>query len=81
MIYVDDGSGAVDGRESQAGLPVPGIRILVDSADPELVVPNYGDFVMVEGIAAYEPAPLGAYATVRQILFPKLTIIAPVGTY
>lgn len=69
IIYVDDGSGCDDGRDGVAG-----IRILVPD-DPNFIAPSYGDYVMVEGISAYETISGGSYANVRQILYPQFTIV------
>ena len=76
VVYVDDGSGATDGRELVDGLPVPGIRVLIDAGDPLAIVPNFGDYVMLEGIAGYESTTTGSYPNVRKIIYPSLTVLA-----
>ena len=76
IVYVDDGSGAIDGRELSDGSPIPGIRVVIDAADPFAIVPNYGDYVLLEGIAGYESITGGSYADARQILQTTLTIIS-----
>jgi len=75
IVYVDDGSGAVDGRESSSSGPLPGIRCLINASDPNPVVPDLGDYVMLEGIAGYETLSTGSYHNVRKILYPTLTIL------
>lgn len=77
ILYVDDGSGVVDGRESSAGALIPGIRFVLDGLDPNLVTPGMGDYLMVEGIAGYEAITAGSYPNVRRILNPTFTILAP----
>ena len=90
IVYVDDGSGAADGRDLISGLPVPGIRVLIDANDLEAYVPNFGDYVMLEGIAGYEPAtwwtlepgtpPVPLFhdlgTKVRQIMSPTIEVLA-----
>jgi hypothetical protein len=76
VVYIDDGSGAIDGRESADGTPYPGIRVLIDASSLNPVVPSYNDYVMLEGIAGYEDITTGAYATVRQIMHPTISILA-----
>lgn len=76
VVYVDDGSGAIDGREMSDGVPYPGIRVLIDASDPAAVIPSFGDYLMLEGIAGYENITTGAYPTVRQIMYPTITVVA-----
>jgi hypothetical protein len=76
IVYVDDGSGAVDGRETSDGVPYPGIRVLIDASDPAAVIPSFGDYLLLEGIAGYENITTGAYPTVRQIIHPTITVVA-----
>lgn len=68
-FYVDDGSGAVDDRD--IGL---GMRIVLPIDAP--VIPTVGDYVMVEGWAAYEITTGGTYANVRTLLYPTVTQLA-----
>ncbi|MDO8587559.1 MAG: hypothetical protein Q7T82_11025 [Armatimonadota bacterium] len=76
VFYIDDGSGAEDGRESIDGVPVKGIRCLQDAADPLFIPPVIGDYLMVEGITSYETITGGTYENVRQILYPTYTMLA-----
>ncbi|MDO8587557.1 MAG: hypothetical protein Q7T82_11015 [Armatimonadota bacterium] len=80
VFYIDDGSGAADGRELIDGLPVPGIRCLQDACDPLFIPPSPGDYLMVEGIVSYEHAmtadiPPVDLGNVRTILFPSYTTL------
>ncbi|MDO8588372.1 MAG: hypothetical protein Q7T82_15195 [Armatimonadota bacterium] len=80
IFYIDDGSGAADGRELIDDVPIPGIRCLNDAADPLFIPPSVGDYMMVEGIVSYEHAvrasdPLVDLGNVRQILYPVYTIL------
>jgi len=81
LFYIDDGSGAVDGRELISGLPIPGIRCMRDASDPLFNPPEVGDYVMVEGIAAYEHAirpgpPDVDLGNVRQVVGATFTVLA-----
>jgi hypothetical protein len=70
VVYVDDGSGAVDGYDYIEGQPVPGIRLIIDASDPETLVPFYGDYTVVEGISAYGKGGETGTDEVRRILYP-----------
>jgi hypothetical protein len=76
VIYVDDGSGAVDGRDPVGGTPYQGIRYIIDASDPNAMIPSFGEYVMMEGIAGYESITTGAYPNVRQIMYPTVNILA-----
>jgi hypothetical protein len=71
IVYVDDGSGAIDGRESNSSGFIQGIRCLIDAANPNALVPDGDDYVMLEGIAGYERTTDGFYPNVRQIMYPS----------
>lgn len=72
-FYVDDGSGAVDGRDETSG-----IRIVLP-IDAE-TIPEPGDYVVVEGICVNEIVTGGTYNNVRTLLYStveKLVIGIP----
>ncbi|MDH7602669.1 MAG: hypothetical protein QHI38_11045 [Armatimonadota bacterium] len=71
-VYVDDGSGLVDGRSTPPGDPgAVGVRIYTD----DILFPfmfGVGDYVLVDGICAYETWTEGSTTrTVRTILAPR----------
>ncbi|MDO8587555.1 MAG: DNRLRE domain-containing protein [Armatimonadota bacterium] len=76
VFYIDDGSGAVDGREEGG----TGIRCLYDASDPLFIPPDIGNYLMIEGIVSYEHAmtadiPPVDLGNVRTILFPSYTTL------
>ncbi|MDO8587554.1 MAG: hypothetical protein Q7T82_11000 [Armatimonadota bacterium] len=73
IYYVDDGSGAIDGRAADPAMA--GIRIArefaIDPGQPD--PPAIDSYWMIEGIASYETTTGPDYFHVRSILMPTFT--------
>jgi hypothetical protein len=75
IYYVDDGSGAYDGRAGEEAFK--GVRCFLDLNTEYLPAPPafaQGSYVIVEGISAYE---WNGIANVRTILLPNIAVLAP----
>jgi hypothetical protein len=79
IVYVDDGCKVIDPRAPRifGGDLMPGIRVVLDAADPCIVVPGMGDYVMIDGIAGYDSVAQqeGCDYHARAIMSPVLTIL------